>query len=362
MGMIRRLLGREPKVETRAAGSGFTAEIMAARESYIAGRRGLAELTGTVQACVSLWEGAFALADVTGTDLLDRRSLALCARSLALRGEWVAIIGDTGLIPVSDWELNTRNGRPRAYRLSIPEAGGGRAETRLAAEVLHVVLAADPAAPWSGSSPLRRSSLSAGLLHAVESALAETFETAPIGSQVVPMPENPAIDNAQLGRSFRGQRGRVLLRESVSVTAAGGPVPATDWRPADLTPDLSRSGAAETLAAAREAVLAAFGVLPALFVAAAQGPLVREAQRHLAGWTLQPIAALLAEEATRKLGVPVDLDVMRPLQAFDASGRARALATMVDALGAAKAAGLEAEEVAAAARLLNWGPGADLAP
>jgi hypothetical protein len=176
------------------------------------------------------------------------------------------------------------------------------------------------------------------------------------------MPENPAVDNAQLGRSFRGQRGRVLLRESVSVTAAGGPVPGTDWRPADLTPDLSRSTAAETLVAAREAVLAAYGVLPSLFVAAAQGPLVREAQRHLAGWTLQPIAALLAEEATRKLGVPVDLDLMRPLQAFDASGRARALSTMIDALGAAKAAGLEAEEVAAAARLLNWGPGSDLAP
>ena len=45
---------------------------------------------------------------------------------------------------------------------------------------------------------------------------------------------------------------------------------------------------AETLAAAREAVLAAFGVLPALFTARAQGPLVREAQRHLAGWTFSP--------------------------------------------------------------------------
>jgi hypothetical protein len=29
---------------------------------------------------------------------------------------------------------------------------------------------------------------------------------------------------------------------------------------------------------------------------------VREGQRHLAQWTLQPIAALLAEEATAKLG------------------------------------------------------------
>ena len=61
---------------------------MSAREAYLSGRRGLAELTATAQACISLWEGALALADVSGTDLLDRRTLALAARSLALRGEF----------------------------------------------------------------------------------------------------------------------------------------------------------------------------------------------------------------------------------------------------------------------------------
>ena len=47
---------------------------------------------------------------------------------------------------------------------------------------------------------------------------------------------------------------------------------------------------------------------------------------------LQPIAVLLAEEATAKLGSEVAIDVMRPLQAFDAGGRARALATVVEAM------------------------------
>ena len=77
-------------VEKRSAASGFTAEIMAARESYISGWRGIAELTATAQSCISLWEGAFSLADVSGTDLLDRHSLALTARSVALRGEAVS--------------------------------------------------------------------------------------------------------------------------------------------------------------------------------------------------------------------------------------------------------------------------------
>lgn len=43
-----------PKDETRASGSGFTAELIAARESYLSGARGIGELTGTVQSCVSL--------------------------------------------------------------------------------------------------------------------------------------------------------------------------------------------------------------------------------------------------------------------------------------------------------------------
>src|SRR3546814_14349808 len=74
---------------------------------------------------------------------------------------------------------------------------------------------------------------------------------APIGSQIVPYPESPETDMTALGRSFRGQRGRVLLRESVAVTAAGGPAPQADWRPQDVTPDLSRAMTAETLQAAR---------------------------------------------------------------------------------------------------------------
>ena len=82
----------------------------------------------------------------------------------------------------------------------------------------------------------------------------------------------------------------------------------------------------ETLDAARGAICNVFGVLPALLNPATTGPLVREAQRHLATWTLQPIAELVADEATAKLGMPVAIDVHRPLQSFDAGGSARAVA------------------------------------
>jgi phage portal protein BeeE len=344
------------KAETRAAASGFTAEIVAAREAYISGRRGIAELTATAQSCVSLWEGCFALADVQGTNMLDRRSLALIGRSIALRGEAVFLIRDS-LVPCSDWDLRTRNGRPTAYRVSIPDAGGGTTQTALAGEVLHLRIGCDPAAPYYGTAPLKRASLTAGMLNAVESALAEVFENAPIGSAIVPFPESPETDMETLGRGFRGKRGRIMLRESVAVTAAGGPAPAADWRPQSVSPDLERAMTTESLSAAREAIASAFGVLPALFASNAQGPLVREAQRHLAGWTLQPIAMLLAEEASEKLGGDVMIDVLRPVQAFDAGGRARALATIVQALAQAKEAGLVPSDMNSALTLVNWGDG-----
>jgi len=344
---------RAPRHERRAAASGFTAEIIAARAGYIAGRSGLAEATAMVQACVSLWEHALSIAQVEGTPLLTRRALAMIGRALALRGEVVALIGEDRLAFAHAWDVSTRDGFPVAYRLSLADSGGGRAVTALAGEVIHVAIGCDPATPWAGTSPLRRASLTAGLLHALESALAETFETAPIGSLIVPFPESPQTDNEALSRGFRGRRGSVLLRESVNVAAAGGPAPQTDWRPNSLSPDLSKTEAAQHLAAARDAICSVYGVLPALLNSSTTGPVVREAQRHLAAWTLQPICELIAEEATAKLGAKVEIDVISPSQSFDQGGRARAFATLIKGLADAQAAGLSPAQIKAALAFID---------
>ncbi|MBX9747529.1 MAG: phage portal protein, partial [Hyphomonadaceae bacterium] len=176
------------------------------------------------------------------------------------------------------------------------------------------------------------------------------------GSLIVPFPESTTTDVERLQRGFRGRRGSVLLRESVNVTAAGGPTPQTDWRPNDLSPDLSRSMATESLGAARHAICGVYGVLPALLNPSTTGPLVREAQRHLAAWVLQPVAELIAQEASEKLGAGVEIDVLRPLQAFDAGGRARAFVGMIEGFAAAKAAGLTPEQIKAALDFLDATP------
>jgi hypothetical protein len=332
--------------------SGYTAELMAARESYVGGRRGIAELTAVVQSAVSLWEAGLASADVVGTNFLTRRVLGMAARGLALRGEAVFLISHDGLVPAADWDLRTRNGAPTAYRLSVSEAGGGRALTALAAEVLHLRIGVDPVTPWAGQAPLKRAQLSAGLLNALETALGEAFENMPLGSSVVPFPESREDDLMETARKFRGSRGKIVLRESVNVVSAGGPTPQMDWKPQDLTPDLQKSMSIDALVESKGTVGMVFGVLPALLNAATTGPLVREAQRHLAQWALQPIAEMIAEEASDKLAAPIALDVMRPLQAYDAGGRARALTAIVQALAQAKEAGVDASH---AFSLVDWG-------
>lgn len=343
----------EQPTETRAVAMGYTADLVAARHEWLAGRSNVAELTATVQSCVSLWESGFALADVTGTDMLDRRTLAMLARSLALRGEAMFLIRDR-LLPVTDWDIKTRHGEPVAYRVSIGEAGGGTSQTVLAGEVLHIRIGSSPAAPWAGTSPLHRASLSAELLQQVETALRDAWRDAPIGSQIVPLPDSSGEDMAALRRSFRGARGQSLVIEGVAQATAAGMNPQLEKRVEGLTPDLQRAMPAETLEAARDAILSVYGVLPGLVNRSTTGPLVREAQRHLATWVLQPLAEIVAEEATAKLGQPVTIDVHRALQSFDAGGSARALAGIMQALATAKEAGLSDAAVAAAFGALDW--------
>jgi phage portal protein BeeE len=348
------LMNKLRPIEARSSGAGYTAQVMAARDSFISGRRGVAELTATVQSCVSLWEGGFAMADVSGTELLTRQTMAMIARCAALNGEAVFLITEIGLVPATDWDVTTRDGKPRAYRLSIPEAGGGRTVTALAAEVLHLRIGSDNLTPWIGTAPLRRSSLTGSMLHAVESALGETFENAPLGSQIVPLPDSGADDMESMRSEFKGRRGSTLVIEGVAQATAAGMNPQIGQKPDQLSPDLSKSMTSETLAAAREGILMAYGVLPSLVNRAATGPAVREAQRQLAIWTLQPIAVLLADEATAKLGTEIKIDTIRPLQAFDAGGRARALSAIIKTMAEAKEAGIPPADMAGALRMVDW--------
>lgn len=217
MGILDKLLRRDaPKVEKRAEFIGPTQQIVAARAEYLFGRSNLAELTATVQTAVTHWENAFALTDVDGTTLLTPRHLAMAARALALSGEALFVIRGDSLAPATDWTVSTRRGAPVAYRATIADVNGGRAETLLAAEVLHFRIGSTPAAPWAGSAPLARASLSAELLAAVEVAMREVYANAPLGSSVIPMPESAARSTWTMCRAGSWPTGAGCWRARVS--------------------------------------------------------------------------------------------------------------------------------------------------
>jgi len=345
----------KPKLEKRAVSSGYTAAVMSARQSYISSASGVGELTATVQSCISLWDSAFTLADVDGTDLLSRSVMGCIARSLALRGECLLAIRGDNLVFCADWDVATADGVPTAYRASISDAGGSHSEYLLAGEVIHIRIGSDAVTPWAGTAPLKRASLTAGLLSEVESVLSEIYQNAPIASQIIPFPESTTTDMDLLGAGFQGKRGRVMIRESTQVSAAGGVAPQADWRPQHTSPDITGVLPAQLLEDNRNAVMNVFGVLPALVSQNAQGNLVREAQRHLASWCLQPMASLLAEECTNKLGDTVSIDVLRPVQAYDIGGRARALKSLVEAVASAKQGGVSESELSELLTLVNFG-------
>ena len=68
-------------------------------------------------------------------------------------------------------------------------------------------------------------------------------------------------------------------------------------RKEDLTPALREAEAEATWARARGAIAECFG-LPASFLnPGSTGPVFRECERHLVGYTINPIAKLIEEEA-----------------------------------------------------------------
>ena len=151
-----------------------------------------------------------------------------------------------------------------------------------------------------------------------------------------------------------GKRGATLVIEGVAQAVGAGMHPQLGKSPDQLSPDLSRTMAGELLREGKAAIYSAYGILPGLQNPATTGPMVREAQRHLAQLILQPIAGMMAEEATDKLGGKVTLDVVRPMQAFDAGGKARALSTMLQALAQAKEAGIEGAALQDALAFIDW--------
>lgn len=329
------------KIEKRDS---FTSRALASLMYSKTGARGEIIRTGALQTCANLWGAGFSRAWVDGVNIPAGR-LRFIGRALALTGNCVfySPAPDVWRV-VNDFDIATRDGDAFAYRLSVADASGPQSITALAGDVLHFKINETAAAPWYGVAPWHDAGLTSEWLAAVESAASELYQNAPIGSQVITTPEDPNGQNTKLGASFRGKRGRILLKESQQVMAAGGPSPSSDWTPREVGPNIDRAQFPENTEAASAAILGAYGVAPAMIDPKATAQAIREADRHLVQWTLQGVADDVAHEIGLKHGTPARLDLVRGTRSYDAGGRARAANSIIQAMQAAKESNLTEDQ------------------
>ena len=135
-----------------------------------------------------------------------------------------------------------------------------------------------------------------------------------------------------LAADIRTARGRTLMPE----TTAGGHgdplgAPRRDWKPERLGAD-PPAALVHLRQHVEASVLGCFGVgVPLGPAGLNDGTAAREAARRLWTLTIQPLAAVIAEELTRVLERPVTLDYGRPSGLADLAARARAVGALAKA-------------------------------
>ena len=286
-----------------------------------------------------MWARALAAATVTGDrGALTRRVRHMIGRSLIRTGEQVFVIdvddGQVRLLPASAFEVM----EGWAYRAEVPQPPGKSASrTFPRAGVVHFMWNVDPLQPWAGISPLGSASYGAKLAANVEAKLAE--EAGAPSALLLPVPTDggdTSLDS--LRADIRNAKGGAVVLEG---TAAGWDDATkgtrNDWkaeRLGPMIPEQLRELYGDTCAA----VLEACGIPAALGTSTADGTSQRESYRRWIMASVEPVAELIAEEASEKLDGDVRFD-FRGVWAHDLAGRAGAAAKLV-------AAGMDAGEAA----------------
>ena len=300
--------------------------------------------TAAAEAAIGAYSRAFSIGIVTprvpATMALTPALLGLIVRNVLRTGEsvhWLEVVdGELRILPAGSH--NVHGGPDPAtwyYRITTYGPSGSTTVIVPATDTIHVKYAFHPQRPWRGVGPLQWSSSSSRLHAELEDALGD--ESSGSRGYILAMPQAPVSDdpndadpNRQLREDIRTLRGRTAMVETVAQGLGEGPsaAPARDWIPQRLGIDAPQA-AVNLRSDSAMAVLGALGIPPALFHANGTTP-IREALRTWLHSGITPLAELVAEELTRKLGVSVELDFSR-LYASDITSRSRALSQMVTA-------------------------------
>ena len=197
-------------------------------------------------------------------------------------------------------------------------------------QVAHFRINVDASQPHRGRSPVALAGSGGRLNASLEQSLAD--EAAAPSGHVLPAPMSAIGPEPlkELTAALKTLRGKSTLVQSMSGGWEGSPAgaPGGDWRQ-------RRFGAEppETLIKLAEdagnRVLASCGISPSTFSVGGDAAGAREAFRQFVFTTVMPVAAIMENEASVKLGVPVTLD-FASLGAADLQGRARSFKAMID--------------------------------
>ena len=291
---------------------------------------------GAVEIAAGLWSRALSTAAVPDGIPVGPRMLAEIGRDLARHGEclYLADVAPRGRLRLLRCHSQDTwgDGPDPAdwwYRLTVAGPRSTRTVTAPAASVVHVRYATEAHSPARGVSPLAYASLTGALGANLEQSLG--YEAGGAVARLIAMPEGHQSPEG-LADAIKTARGRTLLPETV----AGGwgdkeTAPRKDFVPARLGAD-PPSALVNLRQHVESSVLACFGVGAPLGPSGLNdGTAAREAARRLWTLTIQPLAAVIAEELGRVLDRPVALEYGRPSGMADLAARARALGALAKA-------------------------------
>ena len=299
------------------------------------------------ESCAGLWERSLASATVKPMNgrlaALDPPFLALVARSLALHGNFVALIDLDGvavrLLPSATFDVHG-DARSQWYRLDVVGPDTTQTARAGAEAVFHISINAEPRTWWRGIPPLKRSKSTASLAAKIEASLSREADIFAMRFAGISRNKENSFDAwKRTVETIRRKKGGVVFTGGNLGQSDGGRVP----DPAKMGPAPDDTFADALRSAVGRDICSAFGVPVALFAERGDGAGQREAWRRFWLGTVQPLALLVEAECRAKLD-PSAVITLDALRAADEDGRSRAVARRAAAFKTLRDAGIDTTE------------------